>query len=726
MAAVPPKLTLATYLQRWNADTNVLSVNLLVMPTGSPLEPLGTGLPVPDPGPAFASCNLVFKAFISKNWQQFPGFSDVDASEILSPAMPANRQTLFSELATQFKITKSEVVPVRKAEFMVRKHLMSTYTKSFAFVECKTKLASTDDTYACLLKCPPKKPGPPKVKDDSVSWAEAMSFALRQPLLAREMGIVYNLEVPVKPANLLKSGGWLFFGLDASSDYGSLTNTAGFLKVFGTRIPALTTSRQLFTPVLFPVVDDPTVTPLPGNFDEAFLEVSRFNDGFAKIVHCGQASYRNHLQEEGNGPAPIREEGVQLAWDDEDILIAQNRQMGVDPDTMTVPAEAPMGVVGYRIDVRPEGETDWHTLSQVATAQFLFAGIDYGSVQWELRTDVFPSTIQENFWLPSYFTRWKGGSLVVTDPDDMLLMMGRERSKPLYYRSKDANEVSLLYGGKYEFRVRMVDATNGGPVLDDQRILPGESPISRVHFKRFVPPGPVYWPERDPNPQDATLTQYTITRPRLDLPQALYTQYPNVRAILLAVMKGNKGLAAADVVDPSIPDIDAPTLSIKVLVKTPDFDPHPLPRDHEGYIEWYSTTRRFPDDLDQPYKLNLEFEDCALLSDIELSSQLAAKPQGALQIPSARDVKIELRAVGDEKYDYFGNERARLGAVSIIKLHKVANSEADFLLPQTPQDIIRSVYLQPTDLEQETQPTAKALQNEVLPVLAQRLGELWG
>ena len=100
-------------------------------------------------------------------------------------------------------------------------------------------------------------------------------------------------------------------------------------------------------------------------------------------------------------------------------------------------------------------------------------------------------------------------------------MMGRERSKPLYYRSKDANEVSLLYGGKYEFRVRMVDATNGGPVLDDERILPGESPISRVHFKRFVPPGPVYWPERDPNPQDATLTQYTITRPRLDLPAGI-------------------------------------------------------------------------------------------------------------------------------------------------------------------------------------------------------------
>jgi hypothetical protein len=62
---------------------------------------------------------------------------------------------------------------------------------------------------------------------------------------------------------------------------------------------------------------------------------------------------------------------------------------------MTVPAEAPMCVVGHQIDVRREGDPDWHTLSQVATAQFLFAGIDYGSLQWELRTEVFPFTIQE-------------------------------------------------------------------------------------------------------------------------------------------------------------------------------------------------------------------------------------------------------------------------------------------------------------------------------------------
>jgi len=722
--AIPSKLTLASYLQRWDANTNTLSVNLLVMPTRSPFNPLGSDLPVADPGPPFAESKLVFKAFISKNWQQMPGFSDVDTDEVLSPTMPTNRQALFNELDTQFKIAKLELAPVRNKtfleNFMVRKHLMSTYTESFAFVAPKTKLASTDDTYACLMKCPPKKPPTPKPIDDSVSWAEALSFALRQPRLAREMGIVYELKVKVSPANLLKNGGWLFFSLDATSDYGSLISTDGFLKVFGTRIPALKTSRQLFTPVLFPVVDDPTVTVLPGNFDEAFLEASRFHDGFAKIVHCGQAKYRNHLEEKGNGPAPIREEGVQLGWDDEDILIAQNRQMGLAPDTMSVPAEAPMGVVGYRIDVRKEGETVWHTLSRVATNQFLFAGIDFGAMSWESRTEVFPSTVQEQFWLPSYFTRWKGNSLVVSDPDDMLLISGRERENPLDYQSEDANEVPLLYGDKYEFRVRMVDTTNGGPALTDVRLLPGESPVCGVNFKRFVPPTSVSWPEREPDPQNTTLTRYTITRPRIGAPQALYTAYPNVRAVLLAILQGNKGLAAADVTDPSVPDIDTPILSIRVLVKTPDFDPQ-KEKDKEGFVEWYRTSRLFPADLDTPYELDLDFRDCALLSDIDISAQTAPNTNGPIQAPSARDVKIELRAVGEEDFDYFGNERARLGAISTISLHKLAISEVDFFLPQAPQDTIRSVYLQPTDLEQETQPTSVVLQNEALPVLVQRL-----
>jgi len=719
--ATPPRLTLAPYLQRWNDGTKTLSIHLLVLPTGSPLTPLASGLPVVNPGPAFMDCNLVFKAQLSKNWQQMPGFSDVDSDPSLTPPVPANRPALFNELANQLMITKPVATGGRKKELMVRKHLMSSYRNAFAFVAPKTKLASIDDSYACLLNCPPKNPPTPLPTDESISWADALSYALRQPRLAREMGLIYELEVPVNPTDLLKSGGWLFFTLDASSDYGDLTTTPDFLKVFGTRVPALSISRQLFTPVLFPVVDDPTVTILPGNFDEAHLEASRFHDGFAKIVHCGQAKYRNHLQEDGDGPAPIREEGLQFAWDDEDVLIAQNRQIGAEPETLAEPAEAPTGVAGYRVDVRAKGESTWHTLSRVETDQFRFAGINFGAMSWESRTEVFPSSVQGQFWLPSYFTRWKGGSLVVTDAEEMLLMKGIERPNPLYYHSQDAYQVMLRYGGEYEFRVRLVDSTNGGPELDDKILLPGESPVSSVKFKRFVPPSAVRWPERDPDPQNATLTRYTIFRPKINAPQALYTAYPNVRTTILDIIEGNRSLAAADVTDPAVPDIDTPILMIRVLVKAPSFDPYPTAKDREGYIEWYSTTRQFPDDLDDPYRLDLEFIDCARLSDVDTSGQAGPDPEGALQVPTARDVKIELRAVGVEDYDYFGNERSRFGTVSTIVLHKIARDESDFFLEQSPQDIIRSVYLQTTDLEKERQATAVVLQNGALPVLVQRL-----
>jgi hypothetical protein len=720
--AQPPKLTLVPYLQQWNATQHKLHVNLLVMPVGSPLDPLGNGLTVTDPGPSFAQSNLVFKAFLSKDWQQMPGFSNTDFDQVIAPSMSSNRSAIFQELARQFNITKPEILAERNKEMMVRKHLMKSYRESFAFVEPKTPLASIDDTYSCLLNCPPKKPLAPPPVDNSVSWAEAMSFALRQPLLAREMGLVYELEVDVNPHDLLISGGWIFFTLDGTSDYHQLISTPGFLKVFGSRIPALKTSsgRRLFTPVLFPVVDDPTVTPLPGNFDEAFLEFSRFNDGFAKIVHASQPRFRNLLQEEGKGAAPVRDEGVQLAWDDEDILIAHNRQVGVEPDTLATPAEAPTGVVGYRIDVRKKGDSDWHSLSKVTAGQFVFGGINYGQQSWESKTEVFPSTVQDQFWLPSYFTRWKGGSLVVTDPDDMLLLMGRERTTPLYYHSQSADEVVLKYGEQYEFRVRMVDITNGGPALQDDVLLPGETPVCQVHFKRFVPPGLVTWPEQDPNPSAATLTRYTIKRPVIDLPQALYTNYPNARATLLAIQQSNRGKSAADVTDPSVPDIDASTLSIRVMIKVPDFDPVEG-KDKEGYVAWYQTYRSFPANLNDPYQLNIDFVDCNLLSDIDISAQTSSSASGSIVVPSARDVKIELRAIGSEDYDYFGNERARLGAISRIYLHRQSANENNFFLPSSPQTEIRSVYLQPTDLEKDLQSTDIVLQNHALPVLTKRL-----
>lgn len=725
MTPTPHKLTLAPYLQRFDADKNILIINLLVMPIGSPFVPLGEGLAgVTDKGPAFIDAEFQFDVRISQNWQQLPEVAHFDFQQNLTPMMPDNREAICQELANQFNITQSEEVIERKAELMIRKHLMKTYTESFNFVSPKTKLASTDDTYACLLNCPPKDPPSDGVPDDSISWAEAFSFVLRQPKLAKELGLIYTLEVSLPDADLLKNGGWIFVTLAGMSSYGDLVSTPNFLKMLGSRIPRLTASRPLFTPVLFPVS---VGAPIVGDFADAFLEFFQFNDGFAKIVHSGQAKNRNHLiEEEVPGASPMREEGIQLGWDDEDIVIAQNRQMGLDPDTMTEPAEAPLGVVGYRVDVRKLGDTDWSSLSKVAADNFRFAGLDFGAFAWESRVEVFPASIEEQFWLPSYFARWKGGSLVVIDDDDLLLLTGESRPTPLYYQSVDADEVPLRYGQKYEFRVRMVDTTNGGPVLEDHALVPGDAPTSQVHFKRFIPPGAVAWPETDMNPRNATVMTYNISRPQIGLPEALYVNQPNVRDLLFNMQKDNLGKAAEDAQEATIFDPDTPTLGIRVLVRVPDFDPTAVDVDEEGFVEWYSTSRLFPDSPDSPYQLQLEFVDNPQLSAIDISAQLADTPVGKLVLPTARDIKIELRAIGLDDLDYFGSELARQGATSVLKLRKVATNEANFFLPQTPQDTLRSVYLQPTDLENEQQPTATVLQNEALPVLVQRLAGATG
>ena len=47
---------------------------------------------------------------------------------------------------------------------------------------------------------------------------------------------------------------------------------------------------------------------------------------------------------------------------------------------------------------------------------------------------------------------------------------------------------TLRYGNSYEFRVRLVDLTGGGPIVTDSVVHPGPVPTSQVTFLRHVPP----------------------------------------------------------------------------------------------------------------------------------------------------------------------------------------------------------------------------------------------
>jgi hypothetical protein len=542
---------------------------------------------------------------------------------------------------------------------------------------------------------------------------------MRQPLFLRATGMLHTVTVALSPATLLKEGGWLFFTLDPGSDYAAQAAASpGYLKVVATRVPPLAGPRPVFTPVLFPVSKTAAEAAALGNFDEVFVEAATFDDGFAKIVHGSQPLGADPLDEDGRGMPPLKDEGIQLAWDDETVLLGQNRHVGLNPDG-TPPPDAPRGIAGYRIDVRT-GPTDrWHTLTRVHAAGLTY-GAPLGPFEGELRVEVHPSRLEDQFWLPAFFTRWKGGSLVLQDPVEQILL-GLAASAPSSFLPVDAGEVPLRYGRHYQFRVRMVDTSGGGPALDEEPVNPGEAPVAPVHFKRQVPPGPIRIEPVGTASLGHPVTQYTVKRPGIAFPQAVFTGVSNALARLKAIHDAN--VAAADLAQMrsvEIPDPDVARLEIRVLVRAPAFDPA---GEEDGFFELYTTWRDFPADHEAALALEFHLEDCRRLSELALSTQTGAPgtASGAVPLPSARDVRIELRAVGRNDLVYFGSDRARRGKAHILDLHAHAAAEASFFRPGLPQQRIRSVFLRPDSVAEGATIFGVSVQNRSSPVLAKRL-----
>jgi hypothetical protein len=231
----------------------------------------------------------------------------------------------------------------------------------------------------------------------------------------RRAGLLHTVDVTLPSDDFYSSGGWLFFTLAPTSDYADAVAIPGFVRSFATRVPVLdvTKPRPVFTAVLFPVFPDaPSAAAEAAKYDTVFPEAVTFDDGFAKIVHATQLLGMDHLDEDGSGPPPVVDQGVQFGWDDEDVLIGQNRQMGLEPDG-SMPAEAPRGVGGYRVDVRRTGDTQWTSLTAVHTDHLKAGAFDAGAFDGELRTEVHPRKIYDKIWLPAYFASWTGGSMVV-------------------------------------------------------------------------------------------------------------------------------------------------------------------------------------------------------------------------------------------------------------------------------------------------------------------------
>lgn len=714
-----PKITLVPYLQTWEPATRKLSVRVLVAPTGSPLDPL---LASPAGVPAFADCKLAFRIRISDTVRSLPQRTLIDQTIDTTPKGSPDARKIFKAIKAAMEIkdgaagdTFSEQKP--SATLQLRKYLPKSYRQAFDFVQPRTSLAVIDKSYHCLIQCPPA--AKPTVTDTEIGWGEAIAFSLRRPRLAEALGLIVPLDLTLDAAPRLENGGWLWAELAPASDYAAQVALPHFLRVFATRVPELPkdATRPIFTPVVFPVSENATDAAGLGNTDKVFAEAIRFDDGFSKIVHARQPISVDPLDEDGNQPTAARDEGVQLGWDDEDILEGQNRALGAAPDGENN-VVAPRGVFGYRVDVRKQDTANpkpWITLSKVRSPFNI--GVDLGTAVEERWTEVHPTELGDQLWLSPWYVHWRGGSLVMMTSDDQRLMnvpdVTPEADSPV-----DVDQIELRYGERYEFRVRLADSTGGGPDATEDAVRSGEAPVTTLHMKRHLRPRR---PIVDPpvRAADGSAAMIRIWRPTLGYPEAVFAAGAKAHTALLQQIDANAA-NPANSTPPFIRDPDTPYLRIRVLLRPPTFDPA---ADENGWVEWYATSRPYPAKPTAPLELSLSWQDAADNGDIDISSQLGADGtvSGAVPVVRSRDVRLEVYAVGTNNLSYFASDAARIGDTDSIDFHAKATAETDLLVTLPDADKLRSVLLRPDPVGARSEVRGVAAQNDPSALLVERL-----
>ncbi|MGB5985742.1 MAG: hypothetical protein WBG37_10585 [Desulfobacterales bacterium] len=726
-----PKITLVPYLQKWDHNNRKLSIRILVAPTGDPLQPL---LLAPPGVKAFADCNLAFRINISDSVDALPQRDLIDQPiEKPAPATP-NRRIIFKAIKVAMGIadgpagdTFAEQKP--HATQQLRKYLPLSYRHSFDFVQPRTSLAVIDDTYQCLIHCPPDHK--PPITDTKIGWGEAIAFSLRRPRLAEELGLIVPLVLDIDAAPRLENGGWLWVELAPTSDYFAHAGLPDFQRSLATRVPELPkdSTRPIFTPVVFPVSDNAAEASTLGNTDKVFTEAVRFDDGFSKIVHARQPLGTDPLAETEDQPSAVRDEGVQLGWDDEDILEGQNRVLGPSPDGENN-VVAPRGIFGYRVDVREYDDTNpkpWITLSKVSSPFNI--GVDLGTASEERWTEVHPSELGDQLWLAPWYVHWRGESLVMLTKEEQRLI-GVPDPKDESDTPLEVDKIELRYGKRYEFRVRLADNTGGGPAVDHDAVRSGEAPVAFLHMKRHLPPKRPEIRKPVTNP-DGSVGKIPIYRPVLGYPEAVFAAGSTARADLLQQHANNDDLVAAAIAaggtaedanttPPFIRDPDTPYLRIRVLLRPPTYDPA---ADEDGWIEWYETSRAFPSDPNQAMELAIDWQDAADYHDLDISGQLGADGtvSGDVPLVRARDVRLKIYAVGGNNLSYFASEKARIGDTDSIDLHTLAKAESDLLTTLPISDQLRSVFLRPDPVGERAETHSIVAQNDSSWALVDRL-----
>jgi hypothetical protein len=207
MALNDLELSFMAFPQRWNAGAGQLQFNLLILPVGDPTAPLGGG-------PKFAGTAIHVVAKIIAGLESLPATSTAAAQTTAVVATPPPvAPTLFTTLHNQLvgqgmTVTGTKVTVAPPSGARIQKSLPPSYTQAFPFEQPRTSDISVGDEFCCALReqvpaLNATLPGP----DTSISWGQVLSYALRQPVLAQGLGLVYPLTLDI-PAGMLANGGF--------------------------------------------------------------------------------------------------------------------------------------------------------------------------------------------------------------------------------------------------------------------------------------------------------------------------------------------------------------------------------------------------------------------------------------------------------------------------------------------------------------------------------------
>jgi hypothetical protein len=699
------RLSLLTLPQGWDGAN--LHVRFTALPRGNPLDPLTTDTPAP---PAFADASLKFELAIIPSLEHLPRPADVTTTVSISGTSPAGRRPYFEQLETVGNIKPPSTPPKgRRGDIAIKKYLPLSYRNSFAFVLGRTPGCVTDDSYSCAIRDTKpvtlRKTPPPEMP-----WGKALALALRQPLLAMRLGLVYDATLALPDPTLLKDGGWVYVRLSAASDYQSLeAANPDLIRSYAARIAPLSAARPLFACVVFPVLP---VAP-SANYDTVFQEAETYDDGFAQIVHAFEPRSRSILETADTGLPPVKEIGIRLGWDDEQTTLWTSRQITDDPTIAAM--DVSMTVSGYRVDVSPHGAGAWNSLVAVE-ADLKVGALPLGRFAGDLSAQVWPHSVTSDtsgdFWLPAYFATWNGRSLAVVDKTTSDLYTNGSPTTDGVYTPTGFDNVPLQYGKSYDFRVRLMDVSGGGPAVGDPFFNPAPAPVATCHFRRFVPPKPITVEKRaeqiDPTVPPAS---YRVRRPTLGFPELVYTGMPGALSALLT--QATAANASGGIIE--LPDPDAAFTRIEVSVQGLGFDA--ADRD-ANFTLLYATRRAFPATLQDPLDINLIYVDAP---DISAFPPVAAT--GPLPLPRARTVRLTFIAEcrEDPTLTYFGTETARFSTGNSVVLFAAPADERHLFAPTNDAERLKGILLQPDPIVPLVIAPDLAPGTEGAPDLVQRL-----